>query len=263
MLPRIVRINGGLGNQLFQYCFGKKLEKELNTSIYFDITELNKLNGRRKLELKYFNFFEEDKHKFVCQKSSKYPLNLCYKLYSKTGLFYKDSITTNKPGFYRGYYQNLKFLSYFEENESSFLINPDYIYKTDIDYGENSLALHIRGTDYIKASIYPCLDTSYYEKAINYFHKHYDITSIYILTDDPVYASSIIPKKYSPQIISSGSSIGDFSILNSFKNIIIANSTFSLWAAYIGKANKNIVGPLTWTEKTNQELILPSNWIKF
>jgi hypothetical protein len=53
----IIKISGGLGNQLFQYSFGRNLSRKFNTELKFDIQTNYKLSGftRRSFGLGSFN----------------------------------------------------------------------------------------------------------------------------------------------------------------------------------------------------------------
>lgn len=51
----IIQINSGLGNQMFQYAFGKAIEKHYKSKVYFDINSDFNTPNYRKLELEPFN----------------------------------------------------------------------------------------------------------------------------------------------------------------------------------------------------------------
>ena len=63
--------------------------------------------------------------------------------------------------------------------------------------------------------------------------------------------------------------ISDLYLMSKFKNIIIANSTFSWWAAYLGLQNKKVLAPIEWfgKKRTNNNLVetkdlMPDNWLR-
>ncbi|WP_120854326.1 alpha-1,2-fucosyltransferase [Helicobacter pylori] len=51
MAFKVVRICGGLGNQMFQYAFAKSLQKHLNTPVLLDITSFDGSDRKMQLEL--------------------------------------------------------------------------------------------------------------------------------------------------------------------------------------------------------------------
>ena len=44
---RVVKISGGLGNQMFQYVFGKYLSKKYNEKIYYDVDWYKNLKKKK------------------------------------------------------------------------------------------------------------------------------------------------------------------------------------------------------------------------
>jgi hypothetical protein len=66
------------------------------------------------------------------------------------------------------------------------------------------------------------------------------------VTDDPQYARQFVPPHFKIEIIS-GKVLDDFQLLNSARIHIMANSTFSWWAAYLNPdPAARIMGPKYW-----------------
>lgn len=56
----------------------------------------------------------------------------------------------------------------------------------------------------------------------------------------------------------------EFLVLSGFKKIVISNSTFSWWAAYLGAIDKTIHAPWPWTAKfTTDTKLLPDSWVRY
>ena len=62
---KIIRIWGGLGNQLFQYSYGKFLEKKLEKEILFNIEWFNQSNKRRFILKDILKFTNETSEKKI------------------------------------------------------------------------------------------------------------------------------------------------------------------------------------------------------
>jgi hypothetical protein len=116
------------------------------------------------------------------------------------------------------------------------------------------VAIHVRRTDYINLpEIYNVLTKEYYVNAINYFTKKYNLVSFWLFSDDTegaqVFLKDIVSFDRivnSPVDVPTGETL---KLMSSFKGIIVANSTFSWWAAYIGYMNSRTL-----------EVILPSKF---
>lgn len=100
---------------------------------------------------------------------------------------------------------------------------------------ENSISVHVRRGDYVGETL-DILDTSYYSKIIKEIQKENLNNKFYFFTNDPEY----VEKEYawlSQKIIvkhNTGlNSFRDMQLMSACKHNIIANSTFSIWAALL------------------------------
>jgi hypothetical protein len=111
-----------------------------------------------------------------------------------------------------------------------------------ININEEDLVIHIRLNDYKNfGELGTVLNPTYYLEAIKWVRYN----KLYIVTDEPTdkdYLSNF--KDLSPIIISDIPK-HDFRFLMQFRKIIIANSSFSWWAAYLGEASE-LYSPSVW-----------------
>ena len=134
------------------------------------------------------------------------------------------------------YFQSEKYFAHNKDKITSlFNIN----YKT---VPERSVSIHVRRGDYLKyPEIHPTLDADYYHKALEVIG---DYSNAFVFTD------SDLPKGLNiknMQIIKLDKDYDELQFMASCDNNIIANSTFSWWAAYLNKnKNKKIVAPKIW-----------------
>lgn len=123
---------------------------------------------------------------------------------------------------------------------------------------EDVCIIHIRGGDFLGSLAY--LDSYYYKRSIEEMLKCNPGMRFYIVTDDPNYASNILP---GIEIIG-GSSTGsqdrtkadhhiggpiwmDWSILLNCRNAIISASSFSWWPIWLND-NVNVIAPMYWAD---------------
>jgi len=228
---------GDLGNQLFQIAAVIGLANKNNDKYIFP-------------EWKYKNYF----NLYDCWGDVK-PNNI-YKEKEYTYNTINVNSKSNIIDLY-GYFQSYKYF----ENVDLFIKNS---FTPKISYGiQNITSIHVRRGDYLK------LKTKYNQLNFdNYYSK-----AMSIINDDKyiVVSNDIDWCKYNfkgPKFTFSEckNEIDDFAIMISCKNNIIANSTFSYWAAYLNaNPNKKVVSPIIWGGpdlKLDTKDLLPKEWIK-
>ena len=180
-------------------------------------------------------------------------------------VFDVENIPYKKNLLIHGYFQSEK---YFKQNKENIL---DLFYIDDADIHflhnkykhidfKNTVSIHVRRGDYLNFSdIHPICEREYYEKAMQLFpNKNF----IFVSQDDEWVKSNFKGKNifYSEN----NNEILDLTIQTICSDNIIANSTFSWWAAYLNKnKNKKIVAPSQWFGKNSglyQNDIVPMNW---
>lgn len=100
-------------------------------------------------------------------------------------------------------------------------------------------------------------ETDYYEKAMAMFPND----NFVIFSDDPEYCKEKF-KGDRVQVMEKGDEIEDFNLLASCKHQIIANSSFSWWAAYLNpNLSKTVVAPKQWYADGVERTKLPNEWL--
>ncbi|MEO5646618.1 MAG: alpha-1,2-fucosyltransferase [Candidatus Paceibacterota bacterium] len=151
--------------------------------------------------------------------------------------------------------QSTKYLEGNKENILNWLtIKDEYRqYKTE----PNVCVIHLRTGDFMQSKAF--LPIEYYQQAMGHI-KSIDSTIIFqCVTDQKEMAEILLP---GVQVIGSAASIDtdrnnaphhhggpigiDFSLLMNARYLIIPNSSFSWWAAYLNTTNKIIVAPKYW-----------------
>ena len=133
---------------------------------------------------------------------------------------------------------------------------------------EKPVVIHVRRGDYKTEESFGLLGPKYYEESIKYLSKLGKVGKIWLFSDEPNEALQMIPAEYHgltrliPEV--NNSPALTLEVMRMGSNYIIANSTFSWWAAYSAhSAEAHIVAPNTWfkTLPTPSEL-LPEKWVK-
>jgi hypothetical protein len=253
----IVKLQGGLGNQLFQYTFGRAMSLKKRTDLKLDISNY-KDDPLRAYKLKYFNI-EED----IASRAQVF----LAKITTRLGL---------ATSYLEGYWQGEK---YFEDIKD--IIKKDFTLKNppseatgifiDQIKNTNAVSLHVRRGDYVTneklKNILQALPLSYYNDAIDLMSKKTEQPHFFIFSDDIAWVKENLEIKY-PVTYVSGESMPDYEeliLMSLCKHNIIANSSFSCWGAWLNKnLDKIVIAPKNWfpdQAKDTKDLI-PASWIQ-
>lgn len=256
----ISKIQGGLGNQMFQYAYGKHLSYKYNTEIRFDIRfyEMNLTPKREFLLDKFPNTFP----------NTNINVSLIGPLYPIVDDFnYKELPKPVGCNYYLdGYWQSEKYFKV-----SSDLIREDFKPSEELltkllstpFIDTNTISLHVRRTDYVTSNGYhPVQSIEYYQKAIKTIG---DYDHIFIFSDDIQWCKDNL--KFDNMVFMEGfTDIEDLYLMSMCKHNVIANSSFSWWGAWLNNnKDKKVIAPSKWFgEKANlnQNDIIPKEWIK-
>jgi hypothetical protein len=292
----IVRISGGLGNQLFQLAFYNKLKGEFpNQEIKIDISfyedqyslsywlyrKLRKIPNRKfmfkeqlnnevldKVDLLPKLYKNKFKVRLIILLNYFIPLKSIFKL-TNINIINENNIDDYKKNevdkIYDGYWQKIRYIQ-----NQEYYINRVLKEKYNKDFVENktnNIVLHIRRGDQatvLSSNIYTILDVEYYERAINYIKLHGEsFNEVTICSDDILWCMENLKKLTGVDKINysnSSSMLEDFLLMYNAKYLISSNSTFSWWAGYVGNSVKFLI-PKSWYTLSPSNFINQSNKI--
>jgi len=275
----IVKIQGGLGNQLFQYALARSI-KEKGIDVKLDIFK-NRDNFNRSYKLDKFNISLEIANDEEIKKLKGYDgvfrrvLNKFKLDVIKPDSFYKEKLYMSYcDGVFRdnlyldGYWQNENYFKdirtiLLKEFKIKDLSNKAKKYLDLIN--NNSVSIHIRRGDYLKLKdIYYICDLDYYNKAIEFILKKIKNPTFFIFSDDINWCKKNLNLK-NVVFVESTTDIDDLFLMKSCKHNVIANSTFSWWGAWLNEnRDKIVITPKKWFVKDEwRELHLAcSDWRK-
>lgn len=287
-----VQLAGGLGNQLFQFTAGIARSLHNRTQISFDISRIDHgvtMRGERisdtvkiiSNEQIHFNFVESKlprlydvaTHRFNVVKQIDGLLRPSFNS-SVTG-FDEGIYTQHKVAVIRGYFQSWRYLDYLKsqnvtlELEGNETQNRIARHSKDFDF-ENDIAIHVRRGDYsrFKDSI-GILSSSYYLDAIKEFGPNRRV----IVFSDDIEINREFPTSadfsFTPEL-TLGKAMDSLFLMLKFRNLVMSNSTFSWWAASLGRSDKKIITPNKWFRGLEDplDLVMPtwgsikSDWMK-
>lgn len=294
---KIVRFNGGLGNQMFQYAFALCLSAKFNSEIFFDFSYFEDVKKHENVTSRTFELFafnleckdtaEQDFAPVKKPDFGKKSKNTLAKMFpEKFGVNYvqeKHTFCFNKHIFnhdylyYEGYFQNEKYFKHLREALlASFSLKAPYRdldekNKTVLDkiLNTNSVSLHIRRGDYVTldyvTKIHGICGLDYYQRAIEYISKRIENPHFFIFSDDFDWVKENLKIDYPHTFVDFNQDKGylDLELMKHCKHNITANSSFSWWGAWLNEnPEKIVISPKKWIAKNKKCDVVPKGWIK-
>jgi hypothetical protein len=292
-----IKLNGGLGNQMFQYACAFDLSKKFNCKIVFDLSSLisnNSQDTKRNYSLNIFRIEPLEPSKSELLKLKPLHIRLFNSLKIQTGFgglqckhyfiehkfSYNSRIKMVSPNLYlSGYWQSYKYfincqkelLNVFKFSNN---LNIQNLFYLRLINNSSSVSLHIRRTDFISKNninIHGFCSLDYYHKAIMIMSKVVAEPTFFIFSDDIEWAKKNLDINTHRHHFVTGN-IGenaefDMHLMSKCKHNIIANSSFSWWGAWLNEhPNKKVIAPLQWfsDDKKNSYTndLIPPSWIR-
>ena len=285
----VVKINGGLGNQLFQYAAGRALAERHGAELVLDLGWFDNRPGGNtpwKYELHHYPIQARETtpfEKFLCRFYQgriirRIPfLPRRWRHFREKHFQYEPSFAHLPDQVYLdGYWQSSR---YFEDIKNIILkeLQPTALPgKTNEDLMNSmahtsSVALHIRRGDYLSnptaVNYHGVCSLDYYRAAIDFMVDKLQNPTFYIFSDDLGWAKANLNIQYPVHYVDNNSgenAFQDLRLISNCKNQIIANSSFSWWGAWLNpNPNKIVIAPKKWflVDKDTSTLY-PDGWIR-
>lgn len=286
----IVRLIGGLGNQLFQYAMARRVAYMNGVPLKIDATPFSSYK-LHKYSLSPFNisadFATPDEIAGVkCSKGftgMRQRVSALFHPYyqrpvvkERTFHFDPDIFNISGNAYLQGYWQSE---AYFREIED--LIRQEFTIKpkpeavnmktAEMIANSNAISLHVRRGDYVTDSkakeVYCACSLEYYQEAIELIARQVKNPHFFIFSDDPVWAQANICIQYETSYVTNndaGRNYEDMRLMSLCQHHIIANSSFSWWGAWLNpNPEKIVIAPKKWFSiDIDTKDLLPQEWVK-
>lgn len=259
-MSNIFRISDGLGNQLFQYACAYSVYKKTGKKIVIDPMYSGRLRTFQLDEFK-IDFDKRFVNKYLdfalgVGRRNSLPLKLWYRngkikakkydVFKETGnLIYDESIYSRDNNYFIGFWQSYKYFDeYYEDIKRQFEMKKG-LGEIALQYAKTinqtiSVSLHIRRTDYNRSVNNVCLKQDFYKIALERMKESIGEFKLFIFTDDKEFVrENFRLREY--ELIENVSDLEEFVLMQKCKHHIIANSTFSWWAAYLSENKGGVV----------------------
>lgn len=293
----IVKLNGGLGNQLFQYAFARGVSSRLKTDFKLDLTAF----GR------YYTHDPYLLHRFDISPAIAGDLDMCgfvwlrkhhaffESLYSRIrssgmdlpwycrerGFRFDPGVFSRKGAtYFDGFWQSEEYFKHIgdEIREELKLKEPLSEHGREIDASigtTQAVSLHMRHYPVEDGALawHGICSTEYYRQALELVAKRVADPHLFVFSDNYPWVRKhlvpIIESRGLPYTLveNDDSKNGEDMILMSHcKHHIIANSSFSWWGAWLNpSADKLVIAPQKWfanAPKNDTTDLIPKEWVR-
>lgn len=260
----IVKISGGIGNQIYQYALYRKflsLGVEAKMSLaFFKDKDLMKDVPRHSVKFLLSDIFSGIVENFSTEEEDKkyrrFGYNSFLRFLARKGLVnsliiedvqgdksnYHPNVLKCKNGYIDGYWQSIKYSADIIDGLRKELVFKRPLVGRNKRIAEqmaktNSVAIHVRRGDYVNTE-YELLGAGYYNKALTVLKEKIEDPNFFIFSDDIDWCKNNLDIEGIYITCNKGfDSYIDMQLMSLCKANIVANSTFSIWAAVL---NSNV-----------------------
>ncbi len=286
----IIRLKGGLGNQMFQYALYlqlKALGREVKIDevsgfrddvqrdpVLFDVFGItyDKADEAEVIDITdaHMDFWSRVKRKIFGRHS---------KEYIDMDGNYDPAVLAMESAYLNGYFQSDK---YFTDKEvlgrlrREYAIKPEDVFTNDASWEiyrsiqqTNSVSIHVRRGDYLEPGTVETFggicDTDYYKRAIDRMLGMYPDAEFFVFTSDKEWCEKNVAGErfHTVDTGEAKEDAADLLLMSLCKHHILANSSFSWWSAWINDSPEKVVlVPPKWLNNKPMEDIYTERMIR-
>ena len=289
----ILRIAGGLGNQMFQYAFARSLSLRVGQPVMYDVEPIENGLSHNGLELNQvfaiqiqtatsadfrnvLGVFGRPLVRKILRQQVSSAIRPASIFVESSSRYMPAVERLSGNNYICGYWQSERYFA-----EHSDVIRNDFKFTNPLSIDNQrlidkivtseSVSIHIRRGDYIAnksaASTYAACDGRYYLTAVRLIAEKYKEPTFYVFSDEPQWARDNLHIDFPTVVVDTNTSkmnYVDMQLMAACKSNIIANSTFSWWGAWLNSnRNKTVVAPKCWFNSNTVDTgdLIPRSWV--
>jgi len=276
----ISRLFGGAGNQLFQYAAGRALADRLGCDLVLDSRYVAGSQDRGDC---FEHFAKARFTRDAALPPAKTDGILRYgiwRIFGHSPRLYREKSLGFDPqlralpinSYLHGYWQSERYFGDVEQLRADLaftaaLSDENAAIAAQIDAAKTPVSFHVRRGDYLAAGAYAACTPDYYRAAAAHLSDHFGPLTCFVFSNDPTWARDNLALGHDTVVVDiNDETTGHFDLhLQSLcAHHVIANSTFSWWAAWLNPSpDKQVIAPKQWFAKdqaANPDLI-PADWV--
>jgi hypothetical protein len=278
----IVRLQGGLGNQLFEYACGRALALRNGAPLKLDLTNYRDRSyaERRPYLLDRFRITASEAGPLelklahggrIARAATALAPSRRFRTFREESLRFQPEAAAARGNVYLlGYWQCERYFA-----DCADTVRSEFALRGE-PQGENisllreieereSVSVHVRRGDFLTEPGFQACGLEYYRSAAERIARAVRAPHYYVFSDDPAWAKEYLALQ--PAVFVSHNGTGrpeeDLRLMRWCKHHIIANSTFSWWAAWLcEQPGKMVIAPRRWfaDPKRDSSDIVPASW---
>lgn len=289
----IVKLTGGLGNQLFQYAAARAVAQRNNQRLAFDVSYYAE-DRSRAYKLSHFSvcgsLISPRQLAFLTGRGTRGALKylsraarwivpvLDHRVAEARSFRFDESVARSPGNIYMvGFWQSEK---YFKGIEG--LLRGELMLKQPPDKANaavlesigraNSVSLHVRRGDYVSdpraRQLMGALPLEYYRRAIEMIRQVTRGPHFFVFSDDMAWVRANLQINEPVTYVTHNGANRDYEdlrLMTHCRHHIIANSSFSWWGAWLcSDPGKTVIAPETWFSDASWDAsdVLPESWIQ-
>lgn len=270
----VVKLIGGLGNQMFQYATAKALALEKKQKLYID-TSAFKNYDLHAYGLHHFNIkAKEYKQKSKWYRKIKNKLKLVTN-YKEASFRFNPELfkIKTKDTFLYGYFQSEDyFLNHRTTLLEDFKITSKLKKETEVLLNNisktNAVSIHIRRGDFLQHDVHNTSKADYYNTAMQCIEDKIEQPTYYLFSDDIEWVKNNFKTNFKAVFVDFNDALTgfeDLKLMSHCQHNIVANSSFSWWSAWINtNPDKIVIAPKKWFNGDQYDYtdVVPKSWIK-
>ena len=298
----VVRLAGGLGNQMFQYAFGQTLRFETSFPVHYDARSLydgGRIEGDtpREYALSHLNvdvaFASDNELDFFGVKysngakaglktliSNLRTLGRNNRVVEEKGFRYRNDVFSQgrTAKYFSGYWQSEKYLAGIEAAMKS-----EFQPRTALTTEANDLlqrikalgaaCVNVRRGDFVSdektRKFHGYMDADYYTSGLVRLRRTGAFDHVFVFSDEPEWCVSNLNLPGNVEVVAHRFAGPHFThylqLMSSCSGFVIPNSTFGWWGAWLSNVSGNqIVAPRKWFADRTVDTtdVVPDSWIR-
>lgn len=286
----VVRLLGGLGNQMFQYATGRAFALRHGADVVLDVSSFESYTLRRyeldSLQIEARLASADELKAIGGAEPTAWHARLLAPLRGRPAIqvlreahFHFDPAleSARPPIALHGYWQSERYFLDARDRLSRELVprqplDPRNASTADKIRATNAVSLHVRRGDYVSDArtnrYHGTCSPEYYSAAVDYIVARVPEPHLFVFSDDPAWTSQNMTFPAPTTYVAANPAdegFRDMQLMAMCRHHVIANSSFSWWGAWLNRApDKIVVAPARWFASSDNDTrdLVPATWVR-